>query len=88
MVLTGLTGPRRVCRAAICLCGTAACRGSFLYFAGNKAFMQVLNERHSMLHRQAILLRAASEPLNQDDRRRLDVRLIPLASEYSVSDVT
>ena len=28
-------------RAAICLCGTTACRGSFLYFAGSKAYMQV-----------------------------------------------
>lgn len=27
-------------RAAVCLCGTTACRGSFLYFAGSKAFMQ------------------------------------------------
>lgn len=39
--------------------------------------MQVLNERHNMLHRQAILLRAASEPLTQADRQRLDVRLTP-----------
>ena len=28
-------------KAAVCLCGTTACRGSFLYFAGSKAFMQV-----------------------------------------------
>ena len=27
-------------RSAICLCGTANCRGSFLYFSGSKAFMQ------------------------------------------------
>ena len=59
------------------MCGTASCRGSFLYFAGNKAFMQVLNERHTMLHRQAILLRAATDPLNEEDRQRLDVRLVP-----------
>lgn len=63
-------------RAAICLCGTSACRGSFLYFAGNKAFMEVLNDRHNMLHRQAMLLRAASEPLNDGDRQRLKVSLI------------
>ena len=38
--------------------------------------MEVLNDRHNMLHRQAILLRAASEPLNDGDRQRLKVSLI------------
>jgi hypothetical protein len=28
-------------RTAICLCGTRNCRGSFLTFAGSRAFMQV-----------------------------------------------
>ena len=60
-------------RAAICLCGTRNCRGSFLYFAGNKAFMQVLNARHTMLHRQAILLRASTEKVTQQDRELLEV---------------
>jgi len=27
-------------RSATCLCGTRLCRGSFLYFAGSRAFMQ------------------------------------------------
>jgi hypothetical protein len=27
-------------RCATCLCGTRLCRGSFLYFAGSRAFMQ------------------------------------------------
>lgn len=30
-------------RTAICLCGTRNCRGSFLTFAGSRAFMQVSN---------------------------------------------
>ena len=62
-------------RAAICLCGTRNCRGSFLYFAGNKAFMQILNTRHTMLHRQAILLRASTEKVVQQDRELLEVLL-------------
>ena len=28
-------------KTAICLCGTRNCRGSFLMFAGSRAFMQV-----------------------------------------------
>jgi len=60
-------------RAAICLCGTRNCRGSFLYFAGNKAFMQVLNMRHTVLHRQAILLRASTEKNTQQDSELLEV---------------
>ena len=47
--------------------------------------MQILNERHNMLHRQAILLRAASEPLNQADCQRLDVRPYTLATGQVVA---
>jgi [histone H3]-lysine4 N-trimethyltransferase ATXR3 len=63
-------------RAAICLCGTKLCRGSFLYFSGSRAFMQIMNAKHTGLHRQAILLRASSERLTQGDRDRLKV--VPL----------
>ena len=36
-----VTESEREFRAAVCLCGTTACRGSFLYYAGSKAYMQV-----------------------------------------------
>lgn len=51
-------------------------RGSFLYFSGSKAFMQIMVREHSMLQRQALILRAATFPLNDRDRQRLKVRLL------------
>lgn len=36
-----VTESEREFNSAFCLCGTTACRGSFLYFAGSKAYMQV-----------------------------------------------
>jgi hypothetical protein len=60
-------------RAAICLCSTPRCRGSFLYFAGSRAFQQVLNDHHTLLHRQALLLQANVDPLNADDKARMAV---------------
>ena len=38
---SSVTESEKEFKAAVCLCGTTACRGSFLYFAGSKAFMQV-----------------------------------------------
>lgn len=60
-------------RAAICLCGTRSCRGSFLYFSGSRAFQHIMTTRHTMLHRQVLIVRAGSEPLNDRDRKRLQV---------------
>ena len=48
-------------RTAICLCGTRNCRGSFLTFAGSRAFQQVQGLRccPSMpLHRSSTSMRA------------------------------
>lgn len=50
-------------------------RGSFLYFSGSKAFMQIMVREHNMLHRQAIILKAATYPLNDKDRQRLKASL-------------
>ena len=36
--------------------------------------MHILNMRHTMLHRQAILLRASTEKVTQQDRELLEVR--------------
>lgn len=65
-------------RSAICLCASRTCRGSFLHYAGSGAFMHIMSRRHNFLHRNAILLKAAMEPLTQADRYRLDVWLCNL----------
>ena len=37
--------------------------------------MQIMVREHNMLHRQALILRAATFPLNDKDRQRLKVSL-------------
>ena len=55
-------------RAAICLCGSAACRGSFLHYATQDDLQQVLNQSCGPLWRYASLLRACSDrPLSKED---------------------
>lgn len=46
-------------RAAICLCGSEGCRGSFLYITGAQQFMQVVERRHRPIHRAAMLFEAS-----------------------------
>lgn len=66
-----MTESEKEFREAICLCGTHMCRGSYLYFTGSRAFMQVMASRHNMLHRQAIIARAGIEPVTDEDRARI-----------------
>lgn len=55
-------------RAAICLCGSTECRGSFLHYATQDDLQQVLNQSCGPLWRYASLLRACSErPLSGED---------------------
>jgi hypothetical protein len=68
---SSVTESEKEFREAICLCGTHMCRGSYLYFTGSRAFMQVLAQRHNMLHRQALIARAGVEPLTPGDRARV-----------------
>lgn len=68
---SSVTESEKEFRDAICLCGTHMCRGSYLYFTGSRAFMQVMLQKHNMLHRNAILCRAGMEPLTQADKHRL-----------------
>ena len=49
-------------RAAICLCGTSKCHGSFLHFNRHAAFLQVANAEHTPLHRAVLLAHAATAP--------------------------
>ena len=65
-------------RAAICLCSSPNCRGSFLSFAGSSTFTAVMNEKHNFLHRNAILCRACSEPLTDED--------LALLSDFGIRD--
>ena len=65
-------------RAAICLCSSPNCRGSFLSYAGSSTFTAVMNEKHNFLHRNAMLCRACSEPLTDED--------LALLSEYGIRD--
>ena len=65
-------------RAAICLCSSPNCRGSFLSYAGSSTFTAVMNEKHNFLHRNAMLCRACSEPLTDED--------LALLSDYGIRD--
>ena len=47
-------------KAAICLCGTTSCRGSFLHYATQDELQQVLNQNCGPLWRYQSLLRACS----------------------------
>ena len=51
-------------RAAVCLCGTASCRGSFLFHTGADSYVQLLDRHFTTLHRLAMLFYVASEVSN------------------------
>ena len=53
---------------ATCLCGTENCRGAFLQFSNDKVFQEVMLQEHTTLDRTAILVRACSEKLNDEDK--------------------
>jgi hypothetical protein len=48
-------------RAAVCLCGMASCRGSFLAYATQDDLQQVLNQNFGPVSRYASLLRACAD---------------------------
>lgn len=48
-------------RAAVCLCGSTLCRGSFLHYATQDDLQQVLNQNCGPLWRYAALLRSCSD---------------------------
>lgn len=41
---SSVTESEKEYRAAVCLCGTSSCRGSFLFFTGSNAFMEVCGQ--------------------------------------------
>ena len=73
MDYTALTNSEVEWRAAVCLCGTTSCRGSFLQFATQDDLQQVLDQKCGPLWRFASLLRScAGGALSQEDRKILD----------------
>lgn len=43
-------------REAICLCGTYLCRGHYLIYTNGNYYSEIINRKHSFLHRNALLL--------------------------------
>ncbi len=73
-------------RSAVCLCGSHACRGSFLYFTGANESQQVLQRDHTIVDRFAQLVLACSntqvmiptqEIMNRHGLRKLCVGAVP-----------
>jgi len=60
-------------RAAICLCGSPHCRGSFLHYATQEDLQQVLNQNCGPLWRYASLLKSCStKPFSKADEEAMD----------------
>jgi len=57
---------------ATCLCGSPRCRGFYLEYSGNRAFSEIMKEKHTLLHRMAMLLRAGHSGLSPEDQQRLN----------------
>ena len=60
-----VTESEREFKAATCLCGTRACRGSFLGFSGSRAFMQARSLTCSSLCPQPLVLSWLSAVIRQ-----------------------
>ena len=58
-------------RAAICLCSSTRCKARFSTTLGSRAFTAVMGTRHNFCDRNAVLIRACSEKVTQDDRAAL-----------------
>ena len=59
--------------AAVCLCGSQSCRGSFLGFAHSTAFKNFLENEHTTLERVSLLLEASQTlPLTAEESAMLD----------------
>eukprot|EP00803_Ostreobium_quekettii_P008883 evm.model.scf_335EXC.9 EVM.evm.TU.scf_335EXC.9 scf_335EXC:53090-63556(+) len=58
-------------KAAVCLCGTCSCRGSFLYYANSSVFQEIVNRDHNWLDRNAILIRSCVEKPTVEDHELL-----------------
>ena len=69
-------------RAAICLCGSAKCRGSFLNYATQDDLQQVLNQNCGPLWRYASLLRGcvnkSASPLDNETLENHGMRSVAL----------
>ena len=59
---------------ATCLCGSMACRGSFLYYSDRHSFTQVLLKHNGFLRRTSALLEVCSDPLTTTEMEFLQNR--------------
>ena len=66
-----ITESKKEFQNAICLCGTNRCRGSYLSFADGRGYQQIIYRHHSILHRNALILRAGTEELTKEDYAKL-----------------
>lgn len=58
-------------RSAVCLCGSAQCRGSFLHFSGAKAFPLILERVSGVLPFRNLLKATSPHPLSEEEREVL-----------------
>ena len=65
------TEDKREHEQATCLCGTGQCRGAFLQYSNDRVFQEVMLKEHTTVDRAAILVRACTEELNDNDRKIL-----------------
>ena len=54
-------------KKATCLCGSLGCRGSFVYYADDDSFMQVMKKVNPFLRRTAVLLDAGQRELTEEE---------------------
>ena len=65
-----ITEDEKEWRDAVCLCGTAACNGHFLIYAGTQLYTEVIRDHHHVLHRTAKLFDACCTSKNVTQRER------------------
>ena len=59
-------------QAAICLCGTQDCRGSYLYHTQDDAYLKIIRRDHGLLERLAMVVECCESELRAADLALLD----------------
>ena len=58
-------------KSAVCLCGSRLCQGSYLALVGEEKNWDFLYNKHNILARSAMLLRACVEKITDEERHKL-----------------
>jgi hypothetical protein len=69
-----VTSSAEECRAAICLCGSSLCRGTFLHYSTREDLQQVLVRQYTPVYRFAALSSSCTEAPLRDDSGPLFAR--------------